>query len=182
MGIMDGSYLPTIRNLLRRKITLRAIIQTETINGTPRTVTKEEYQKWVDKVDEDHTSFDWYKYIWVSAPQSYVNANVSGGTEKVRYYLSLGHIDQEGNIRGFNGFNRTNMQSNIDIDITNRFKVGVAINGRIETTDNPGLPGDDYNLPIYGAYNNLPTKKPYANNNLSIRQYRHLGHKTVSAG
>ena len=144
---------------------LAAIIQTETINGTPRTVTKEEYQKWVDKVDEDHTSFDWYKYIWVSAPQSYVNANVSGGTEKVRYYLSLGHIDQEGNIRGFKGFNRTNMQSNIDIDITNRFKVGVAINGRIETTDNPGLPGDDYNLPIYGAYNNLPTKKPYANNN-----------------
>ena len=40
------------------------------------------------------------------------------------------------------------MQSNIDIDITNRFKVGVAINGRIETTDNPGLPGDDYNLPL----------------------------------
>lgn len=144
---------------------LAAIIQTETINGTPRTVTKEEYQKWVDRVDEDHTSFDWYKYIWVSAPQSYVNANVSGGTEKVRYYLSLGHIDQEGNIRGFNGFNRTNMQSNIDVDITNRFKIGVAINGRIETTDNPGLPGDDYNLPIYGAYNNLPTKKPYANNN-----------------
>lgn len=74
--------------------------------------------KRVDRVDEDHTSFDWYKYIWVSAPQSYVNANVSGGTEKVRYYLSLGHIDQEGNIRGFNGFNRTNMQSNIDVDIT----------------------------------------------------------------
>ena len=39
---------------------LAAIIQTETINGTPRTVTKEEYQKWEDMVDEEHTSFDWY--------------------------------------------------------------------------------------------------------------------------
>lgn len=144
---------------------LAAIIQTETINGTPRTVTKEEYDKWVNQVDPEHTSFDWYKYIWVKAPQAYINANISGGTEKARYYVSVGHISQEGTIRGFNGFDRTNIQSNIDFDINDKLRVGMSINGRLETTDNPGLPGDDYNLPINAAYNNLPTLKPYANDN-----------------
>lgn len=145
---------------------LAAIIQTETINGTPRTITKEEYEKWVNQVDPEHTSFDWYKYIWVKAPQAYINANISGGSERARYYVSVGHINQEGVIRDFNGFKRTNIQSNIDFDITDKFKVGLSINGRLETTDNPGLPGgDDYSLPVSAPYNNLPTKKPYANNN-----------------
>ena len=40
------------------------------------------------------------------------------------------------------------------------------INGRIETRDNPGIPGtDDYSAPIYALFRNRPTERPYANDN-----------------
>ena len=64
------------------------------------------------------------------------------------------------------GFKRTNLQMIIDAQITDRFKLGVNLNGRIENRKNPGVPGgDDYWLPRFGTYRNLPTKRPFANDN-----------------
>ena len=40
------------------------------------------------------------------------------------------------------------------------------MNGRIESRVNPGVPGgDDYWLPGFGTYRNLPTVRPFANDN-----------------
>jgi TonB-linked SusC/RagA family outer membrane protein len=147
---------------------LRAIIQDETYNGVPdnaRTVSREEYDKWVNQVDENHKSFDWYKYIWQTAPQYYLSVNLTGGSDNTDYYLSIGNLKQEGLLRNFNGFRRTNFQSNINSTISRRLKVGLSIQGRLEHTDQPGLPGDDYAFAEQTAFRNLPTKRPFANNN-----------------
>lgn len=147
---------------------LKSIIQDETYNNVPdnaRTVTKAEYQKWVDGADDAHKSFDWYKYIWQTAPQSYKSVNVSGGSADVDYYVSVGRLDQSGMLRNFNGFNRTNFQSNINANITKRLRIGLNAIGRLEHWDQPGLPGDDYDFAVNAAFRNLPTKRPYANNN-----------------
>ena len=100
------------------------------------------------------------------SPQTYVNANVSGGSENINYYLSVGNLKQDAMIVNYGGFQRTNVQMNVTANITDRFKVGGGMNGRIETRKNPGVPEvDDYWMPRFGTFRNLPTRRPFANDN-----------------
>ena len=145
---------------------MKSLIQSQTVQGKAYTFDKEEYTKWQQHSDAAHTPFDWYDFIWKTAPQTYINMNVSGGSEKANYYFSVGHLDQNAIIRNYGGFQRTNVQLNLDAHITSKLKVGASVNGRIETRRNPGVPGgDDYWLPMFATYRNLPTKHPYANDN-----------------
>lgn len=142
-------------------------IQSETLQGvTDYTYTKEDLEKWKEGKEKGYVPFDWYDFIWETSPQYYVNASVSGGSDKINYYLSVGHLNQDAVIVNYGGFKRTNVQMNIDADITDRFRIGASMNGRIEKRVNPGVPGmDDYWLPRFGTYRNLPTKRPFANDN-----------------
>ncbi len=142
-------------------------IQAQTLQGvTDYTYPKEVYEKWVQGTEKGYQPFDWYDYIWKVSPQNYINANVSGGSDKINYYLSVGHLNQDAIIVNYGGFERTNIQMNVNANISDRFKIGGGMNGRIEKRINPGVPeGDDYWMPRFGTYRNLPTKRPYANDN-----------------
>lgn len=75
-------------------------------------------------------------------------------------------MNQDAIIVNYGGFNRTNVQMNINANITEKLKVGAGMNGRVERRVNPGVPGeDDYWLPRFATYRNLPTKRPFANDN-----------------
>lgn len=142
-------------------------IQSETLQGieNPK-YSKDDYEKWQQGTEKGYRPFDWYDFIWKTAPQYYVGANVSGGSDKSNYYFGLSHTDQNAMIVNYGGFTRTNVQMNIDTQISKRFKVGAAMNGRIEKRENPGVPGgDDYWAPIFATYRNLPMARPYANDN-----------------
>lgn len=131
-----------------------------------RRYNKEEYAKWMAGTEKNYQGFDWSDYIWITAPQSYISANLSGGTDKANYYVAVFHIDQEATVRGYGGFRRTNAQMNIDMNISDRFKIGATMNGRIEDRHHPGVPGgDDTWLPRFATMKNQPTKRPYANDN-----------------
>lgn len=146
---------------------IKNYIQSETVQGASNYMyDKDDYDKWMQGTEKGYQPFDWYNYIWETSPQTYVNANVSGGSDKINYYLSLGNLNQDAIIVNYGGFNRTNIQMNINANITDKFKVGAGLNGRIEKRVNPGVPGgDDYWLPRFGTYRNLPTKRPFANDN-----------------
>ena len=117
-------------------------IQSETIqNKASRTYSPEDLAKWRQGTEKNYRPFDWYDYIWVTAPQYYVNANVSGGSEKINYYFSVGHTNQESAIRNFGGMKRYNVQMNVESQITDRFKIGMTMNGRIKQLVKPGVPG-----------------------------------------
>jgi TonB-linked SusC/RagA family outer membrane protein len=148
---------------------IRNYIQSETVQNPNResyTYSKEDYAKWQQGTEKGYVPFDWYNFIFQTGPQYYLNANVSGGSDKSNYYISIGHLNQDAMIVNYGGFNRTNIQMNIDTEITNRLRVGASLNGRIEERVNPGVPGgDDYWLPRFGVYRNLPTRRPFANDN-----------------
>lgn len=146
---------------------LQNYIQSETVQGvTNYRYSKEDYAKWQQGTEKGYQPFDWYNYIWETSPQTYINANVSGGSDKINYYLSVGHLNQDAIIVNYGGFKRTNVQFNINSSITDRLRIGAAMNGRIEERVNPGVPGtDDYWLPRFATYRNLPTKRPFANDN-----------------
>ncbi|KEO75638.1 SusC/RagA family TonB-linked outer membrane protein [Anditalea andensis] len=130
-------------------------------------VTPEELERWRQGTQPGYQSFDWYNFIIREmAPQSQINLNTQGGSDKINYYLSLTRFDESSVLGREFTFARTNIQSNIDASITERLKVGVQINGRIETRDQPGVPGgDDYWLPRFALFRNRPTERPYANDN-----------------
>ncbi|MCL3779388.1 SusC/RagA family TonB-linked outer membrane protein [Prolixibacteraceae bacterium JC049] len=129
-------------------------------------ITPEELAKWKAGKEDGYRSFDWYKFAvkeW--APQDHLNINTSGGSEKINYYVSFSHFNQDALFSEFN-FNRSNIQSNIEALLAKNLTIGMQINGRIETKENPGLPWyDDYTFPLWCLLRNIPTQRPYANDN-----------------
>ena len=115
-----------------------------------------------------YRSFNWRDYVLNNngAPLNSVNVNISGGSDKVNYYVSGTNLYQNSVLGKEYNFNRTNIQSNVTAKLTNGLKVGFDINGRVETRKNPGVPGgDDYFLARLAVLRNTPQERPYANDN-----------------
>ena len=118
--------------------------------------------------DPQYRSFDWRDYVLNNngAPLNSVNIIISGGSDKVNYYVSGTNLYQNSVLGKEYNFNRTNIQSNVTAKLTNGLKVGFDINGRVETRRNPGVPGgDDYFLARLAVLRNTPQERPYANDN-----------------
>src|SRR5690606_37819401 len=100
---------------------IKSYIQSDAILGTPDPqYTLEDLSKWEAGTEKGYRPFDWYDYILQTSPQKYINGSVSGGSEKINYYLSAGHLDQKSIIRNYGGFNRTNVQMNIEANVSSR--------------------------------------------------------------
>ena len=65
---------------------------------------------------------DWYDEILKKGFFQNHNLSLSGGSEKINYFLSAGYLTDEGIIRT-NKFNRFTLRNNNDYKITNKFKV-----------------------------------------------------------
>jgi TonB-linked SusC/RagA family outer membrane protein len=131
-------------------------------------ITPDVLEKWrVGTEDGYNQSFNWKDFIIKkNAPLNSANINFTGGTDKLNYYVSGTRLFQNSVLGREYKFGRTNLQSNINAQIANGLKIGLAINGRIETRDNPGVPGgDDYWLARFAILRNTPLERPYANDN-----------------
>ncbi|QGY47573.1 SusC/RagA family TonB-linked outer membrane protein [Maribellus comscasis] len=147
---------------------MRGKVRAEMNAVNPSTsITQEELSKWEQGTEYGYQSFDWVDFIiepW--APQTSANINMSGGSDKINYYTSISHFRETSVFGRENKFYRTNIQQNIDVQITDRLSLGTTINGRIEVTDHVGVPwGDDYIMPQRALYRSRPTERPYANDN-----------------
>lgn len=117
---------------------------------------------------EDYRGYDWWdQYISTAAPQNYINASISGGSDRVDYYVSLSHVDQDAVLKEFN-YNRTNLQANFDIRISNNIKIGYQMSGKIEKNTNPAV---TYDATASSLFELQPIYRPYANNNPLYLQY-----------
>lgn len=146
---------------------IRSYIQSDAITGNPNPkYTVEDLNKWEQGTEKGYRPFDWYDYILNTSPQYYINANTSGGSEKINYYFSMSHINQKSIIVNYGGFYRTNAQLNLDAQISKRLKVGGTFGARIDKDKHPGVPGmDDTWQALFAIYRNLPTARPFANDN-----------------
>ena len=88
---------------------------------------------------------DWMDMFMKSAAfQSQHNVNISGGTEQVRYFISLGALTQDGIYKSFDTsynanwtYNRYNYRANLDIDVTKTTLLKVNLGGRLEQRHEP---------------------------------------------
>jgi TonB-linked SusC/RagA family outer membrane protein len=64
------------------------------------------------------------------------NLSFSGGTDKIRYFASLGYLDQDGLYASLN-YKRYNLRTNLDLQITPTTKVSIDLSGRLEKRTAP---------------------------------------------
>jgi TonB-linked SusC/RagA family outer membrane protein len=129
-------------------------------------LTPQELEKWRLGTEPGYQSYDYYKMVLrPNVPQYYVNGSFSGGSDNVTYYISGSHLGQEALIKDFH-FKRTNLQANVEANVTKRLKLGTQISARVEDRHQTGVPGlDDYFNPLLSVFSMWPTESPYANNN-----------------
>ncbi len=130
------------------------------------TRTKAELDKWAAGTEEGFRGFDWASFgITRWFPMINGNLSTSGGSDKINYYIGISHTNEDAAIKDFN-FRRTNLQANVDASVSSSLKISTQINGRVERRQNPGLPGgDDLGNPLLGIFRNIPTLRPFANDN-----------------
>lgn len=90
-------------------------------------------------------SINWVDYLMKDATiQSQHNLNITGGTDKVRYFISVGAYTQGGLFKEFDlpynlsyQYNRFNFRSNLDMDVTKTTTLSFNIGGNIDNSNKP---------------------------------------------
>ena len=91
-------------------------------------------------------SMDWIKYIMNDAAwQEQANVNVNGGTERVRYFVSAGFLNQDSLFKTFSdnknetfNYKRLNYRANLDIDVSKRSQLSITLGGRMQNRNTMG--------------------------------------------
>jgi len=104
--------------------------------------------------DNDYYSMMFRRFT----PQSRLSANISGGTDNVNYFLNIGYIHQNGNLKTLSvdelGYdpqsfmNRFSLRSNIDFHLTKDFTLSLNLASYTEDVNMPcvgGMYGGDEN-------------------------------------
>ncbi|WP_366184331.1 TonB-dependent receptor [Flavobacterium ovatum] len=113
-----------------------------------------------NQVSDYYPNTDWFAvYFKQFAPQSRYNANLSGGTERVKYFINLGFTQQgsvvkieDKDVLGYDAsfrLNRYNFRSNLDIKANDWIKVGIKLAGYINKVNEP----NSFNNTYGSAYN-----------------------------
>ena len=106
-----------------------------------------------------YANTDWFDLTFREwAPQQQHNLSVRGGSEKVKYYGFIGYTDQETMIKtSGGGFQRYNIQANIDASITKNLSMRLDLSGGVENRKFPirGLENGG------SAWQDLYTTRPF---------------------
>ena len=111
---------------------------------------------------DGYRSYNWKDILTrKNAPQTQHNININGGSEDIKYFASVGYLDQEGiySTKDLN-FSRYNFRSNISAKIAKYLTADVQLGGHVE---NKMSPFDEDTYIIHGITRMLPTFSPYAN-------------------
>lgn len=112
-----------------------------------------------------HT-YSWLDYIWKKPTDLQSNLSITGGSEKIKYFMNLGGVDNKGGLPGFD-FKRYNFQGNTTVLINKNLTATVNLSGYVGETDfttfrfaDGGDLADTYsNLRFWGG----PWMPPYIN-------------------
>lgn len=115
-----------------------------------------------DLVDNYGINTNWFNELIKDNALLYsMEGVIQGGSEKVRYYLSLGHYSQDGLVAN-SGMQRESLRYNIDAKVNDWFKVGMSSTIGYQSYDqNQAAGGFYFQNPFSGAYTMLPYDSPY---------------------
>ncbi len=109
-------------------------------------ISQQEFEQQVVQMQTMNT--DWFDILCHNSFSHDHSVSVTGGSEKVRYYTSVGYTDQDDVINNTTNRRYTTM-AKIDMDLSSKFKLQVNVNGYL----NKRQYAQDDNNPIDYAYN-----------------------------
>ncbi|HEY9256641.1 TonB-dependent receptor [Chitinophaga sp.] len=95
---------------------------------------------------------NWDEAMQRTGHRTQADLNISGATEKSRYYISGGYLNDQG-IYLASGFKRYNVRSNVELDAKKWLKVGLNISGA--HSDQQAPPSEDSRSDNYVNYGRL---------------------------
>jgi len=112
-----------------------------------------------------HPNTNWFNAVYKKfSSQKNVNTSLSGGTENIKYFLSLGYKYQDGNYHNSGtNYNQYDFRSNIDGKVSDHIRVSFDVFGRQE---NRHYPTKSSGVIFNAALRSYPTMPAYWPNGL----------------
>lgn len=141
VNLNQGWSMPTVLPEMADAATYAQMInEINYYDGNPIKYSQEEIQKYKDGSDPwRYPNTDWYaETMKSSASQQYANVDVRGGSQWLKYYISMGANFQDGIYKNSaTSYNQANFRSNIDGKINDYINLRVDIAGRQENRNYP---------------------------------------------
>lgn len=105
---------------------------------------------------------DWMDKVFRAGNTQQHNISASGGTERTRYFTSLGYMNQDGTLLNTE-FRRINLRTNLDVEVAKKLKLTVNASAYRADRHWPGTgisSQGEFN-PIRQAINSIPIIKDY---------------------
>lgn len=120
-----------------------------------------------------YPNVDWKDLVLKDGAMSYrVNANISGGGSRARYYASISYVTDEGMYKTDKtlrdkydtnaNYNRWNYRLNLDINLSSTTILRLGTAGDLSMRNSPGMGDNDTWLSLFG-YNAILTPVMYSN-------------------
>ncbi|MGI6242228.1 MAG: SusC/RagA family TonB-linked outer membrane protein [Prevotella sp.] len=119
-----------------------------------------------------HPDVNWYDEIYKStAQQSNANIDISGGSDRLKYFISVGYFSQNSLMRNFDSgddlksdyrYRRFNFRSNLDFQVTKNLSMRLDITSRFMNINEPrgiNTTGEIYNFSEMHPYS-APVMNP----------------------
>lgn len=99
---------------------------------------------------------DWYKETFKkSSMVTQHNLSVSGGSQAIRYFGSVGYVDQDGMYDEIN-FKRYNFRTNVDAQISKSLQIGIHLDGQERFSNTSGYDANTIFNEVIQTTNLLP--------------------------
>jgi TonB-dependent starch-binding outer membrane protein SusC len=118
---------------------------------------------------------NWVDQIFQTGVGHNVNANISGGNEQTRYYLSAGYNNEESYIIN-NELTRGQLRMNLEQKFSNKFKMGAS--AAFSITDNKALNAGRMYADAISQAPNMPVKDSLGNYLWRSTSYTYYGYAT----
>lgn len=83
-----------------------------------------------------YPSTDWYKILFQNGSIQNHNISISGGSDKIKFYGSLGMMNNDG-VTPRTYYRRYNVRLNVDAQFTKRLSAGIMVDGQWTDQDSP---------------------------------------------
>lgn len=116
-----------------------------------------------DRGRADFSDTDWLDELFETGKSQNLQFTASGGSEKIQFLISLGYYDQDGIVVfDHDKYKRLNYRTNLNVNLTERLKIGTNLQLTYATQDKLSSKGDEPGIirhallrpPVLGVYKN----------------------------
>ena len=160
LGLQQPTRLVKVANAVEYAEAYNAM---QAITGGNAKFTDDEIELFRNGTDPyNHPNTNWMEEIIkpISAQHKY-GVSINGGSERIAYFVQFNGQYQDGIYeKSATNYSQYNLRSNIDINVTKSFKLGVDVSARQQHKNYSAYPSNNYGI-FYQAMRAFPYSAPY---------------------